>query len=141
MVTLGHIVPVAVGQLHRHGRHPEGVKQRISTDGGLTLSWCGSENQLFYLTGLGSWTKKYWAIDITMGGDTLTPGTPVFLFEKDCVAAFPHRGYDVASDGSRLLMISRDGPGEQRMLLDYLGRKVNIVLNWSEELRRRAPSD
>ncbi len=123
-------------------RYPEGAKQRISTDGGLTPSWSGSGNQLFYLTFQGSsWaTKKYWVVDIRMRGDTLTPGIPVSLFEKDCVAGFPHRSYDVASY-NRLLMVSRDGPGEERMLRDYLGRKVNIVLNWSEEVRRRAPSD
>ncbi len=38
-------------------------------------------------------------------------------------------------------MIPRNEAKEQAMWLDYFGRKVNIVLNWSEELRRRAPTE
>ena len=123
-------------------RYPEkGGRQQISVNGGMSPVWSAKGDELFYLTGLGDRLKKYWAVDITISGDTLKPGIPVLLFEKECVATTPHRSYDVARDGQRFLMVSRNQAEEQAMRRDYFGRKVQIVLNWSEELRHLAASD
>ena len=122
-------------------RYPEkGGKKLISTAGGRSPVWSRRGDELFYLTSSGSRTK-YWAVDIKISGDTLTAGNPVFLFEKECVRTSPHRSYDVAPDSQHFLMVSQNRAKEQAMWRDYFGKKVNIVLNWSEELRRLAPKE
>ncbi len=42
----------------------------------------------------------------------------------------PSRAYDVAADGRRFLMIK----GQQAVV-----QQLHVVLNWFEELKRRAP--
>ena len=122
-------------------RYPEkGGKKLISTAGGSSPVWSKRGDELFYLTSSGSRTK-YWAVDIKISGDTLTAGNPVFLFEKECLRTSPHRSYDVTPDGQHFLMVSQNWAQKQAMWRDYFGRKVNIVLNWSEELRQLAPRE
>ncbi len=131
-------------------RYPEkGGKQPISTHGGRSPVWSGSGDELFYYyqnDQLGP--KHFCAVDIGISGNTLIAGNPVLLFKGECVGGNPNRTYDVTPDG--FLMISRDfdptlgqrrAGREQAMRLEYFGKKMNIVLNWSEELRRLAPSD
>ena len=122
-------------------RYPEkGRKELISTAGGLSPVWSGSGDELFYLTSSGSRTK-YWAVDIKISGDTLKAGNPAFLFEKECLFTFPHRSYDVDRDGQRFLMVSQNRAKERAMRREYFGTRINIVLKWSEELRRLAPNE
>ena len=121
-------------------RYPQkGGKVTISNAGGESPVWSGRGDELFYLTRSGRSTK-YWGVDINIRGDTLTPGNPVFLFEKECVRTQPVRSYDVAPDGQRFLMILNNNAKERRAMWgEYFGKKVKIVLNWSEELSRREP--
>ncbi len=119
-----------------------GSRKRISTDEGWAPVWSGSGEELFYLIGYGRpGPKQYWAVDITVTGDDLTPGIPVFLFEQECVAGNPNRAYDVTRDGQHFLMVSRSPTQERAVLMEHFGDKVSIVLNWFEELKRLAPTD
>ncbi len=80
------------------------------------------------------------AVDIAVKDEKLIPGNPVSLFEGNYSRNFPIRGWDVAQDGQRFLMIQRD-PDRVRAREDaFFGREVNIVLNWSEELKRLVPT-
>jgi len=70
---------------------------------------------------------------------TFSLGTPKPLFRGKYVAAYPMDGtpWDLSHDGKRFLMIkppaSTDGRSADQP------RKINIVLNWTEELKQRVP--
>jgi hypothetical protein len=73
------------------------------------------------------------AVDITTQ-PAFSAGKPRMLFEAPYVptpATFPN--YDVSPDGQRFLMLK---PGEQAQA----ATQINVVLNWSEELKRRVPT-
>jgi len=57
-------------------------------------------------------------------------GRPELLFE----GPYNGNGYDVARDGKRFLMVKNDAPGAPQT------DKLNIVVNWIEELRARVPA-
>jgi hypothetical protein len=67
---------------------------------------------------------------------TFSVGKPRTLFEGQYASSqFPLTGfaYDVSPDGQRFLMI--EGTGGQ----GTSSAEINVVLNWSEELKRRVP--
>jgi hypothetical protein len=66
-------------------------------------------------------------------GSTFTFKTPTFLFESRYLISPQPPSYDVAEDG-RFLMI-KAAASQQRT-----SPQVVVVLNWSEELRRRVPA-
>jgi hypothetical protein len=67
---------------------------------------------------------------------TFSAGKPKMLFEGQYVASqFPLTGiaYDVSSDGQRFLMVKETEPASE-------ANQINVVLNWSEDLKRRVPA-
>ena len=71
-------------------------------------------------------------------GPAVTLGTaePVFEFEPGTYAvrpSIPTREYDVEPDGQRFLMLKRPGPTEADPA------RINVVLNWHQELLERVP--
>jgi Tol biopolymer transport system component len=105
-----------------------GGKWQISTEGGTEPVWNPSGRELFYRSG-----DKMMAVDIvTQPG--FVAGRPRMLFEKRYEAApAPIVNYDVSPDGQRFLMIK---PVDQE---EAAPTQINVVLNWFEELKRRAP--
>ena len=82
------------------------------------------------------------AVEITYQGDDLTVGNPVVLFTRGSgCSSGPVRKYDVSRDGQRFLRIRKDRSSSLAMEQKFFGNKVNVVLNWSEELRRLAPTE
>lgn len=71
-------------------------------------------------------------VDITTQPD-FSVGSPLALceFSADYVAAF--RGYDIAPDGQKFLSTDVS----EYVLVEVT--KLNLVLNWFDELRRLAP--
>jgi hypothetical protein len=67
------------------------------------------------------------AVEVSPAGPVFRAGAPKMLFEKA-------GAYDVAPDGRRFLMIKADAatPPAQP-------NELHVVVNWFEELRRRAP--
>jgi hypothetical protein len=106
-----------------------GAKWQISTEGGTEPLWNRSGRELFYRNG-----DKMMAVDIaTQPG--FTAGKPRMLFEGQYLptpATFPN--YDVAPDGQRFLMLK---PSEQTASAPT---QINVVLNWTEELKRLVPT-
>jgi len=98
---------------------------KISTEGGTQPRWAGNGRELFYRNG-----NKMLAVSIdTRNG--FVASRPKLLFEGsyrmnvNWVAA-----YDVTADGQRFVMHhSRQDTG---------GDQIHVVLNWSEEVKRRA---
>jgi len=62
-------------------------------------------------------------------------GKPQMLFEGPYESPpVPNANYDVSPDGQRFLMVK---PSEQEQAAPT---KINVVLNWFEELKRRVPT-
>ena len=63
-------------------------------------------------------------------------GEPTLLFERPYYLFASRRTYDVSPDGRRFLMVKE---GAVRPDADVQGPRINVVLNWSEELKARVP--
>jgi hypothetical protein len=108
-----------------------GAKFQISTDGGTQPAWAKNGRELFYTTGPVANTKMM-AVRVTFT-PTFSATSPSVLFEGRYGTTTPVRGYDVSADGQRFLMIQ---PKDQRLL--QLPTQMVVVLNWFQELKRRA---
>jgi Tol biopolymer transport system component len=104
-----------------------GGKWQISTEGGTEPVWNPKGRELFYRSG-----DKVMAVDIgTQPG--FAAGKPRMLFEGQYeLSPVQIDNYDVSPDGQRFLMLK---PTEQAALT-----QINVVLNWFEELKQKAPA-
>jgi len=106
-----------------------GGKWQISTEGGVQPAWARNGRELIYRDG-----DKIMAAPVETT-PVFAAAKPKLLFEghyESGVFAF-ERNYDVSPDGQRFLMIKAS---EQ----ESAPTQLNVVLNWSEELRRLAPA-
>lgn len=72
------------------------------------------------------------AVDVT-AGPPIRVGTPHVVFKRAYERSdgvFPN--YDVTPDGRRLLMV--------RSIAKEVPSRVNVVLNWLDDLKRAAPA-
>jgi len=100
-------------------------KRQVSTRGGTHPKWNRNGKELFYRDG-----NKMMVVDVSTSPD-LTLSQPRVLFDQRY--AFGTRtisNYDVSPDGQRFVMVKDDSAS---------GR-VNIVLNWFEELKHLVPT-
>ena len=107
-----------------------GGKWQISTDGGQEISWAPNGKELFYRTG--SRRQRMMVVDVQTQ-PSFVASTPRLLFE----APYYSRGttgadYWVSPDGKRFLMIKTPEQKET-------STQINVVLNWFEELKQKAP--
>ena len=105
-----------------------GGKWQVSTEGGNWPVWAHDGRELFYLNG-----NKIMSVSITTH-PSFGASTPRFLAEASPLlpARFANAAYDLSPDGQRFLFVrakEQNAPGE-----------IRLVLNWSEELKRLAPS-
>jgi eukaryotic-like serine/threonine-protein kinase len=106
---------------------------QVSTDGGDSPLWSPDGREIFYLNG-----DAVMAVPVETKA-AFSLGTPKPLFHGKHVAAYPADGtpWDISPDGKRFLMIKPPAsPGGQST---EQPRKLNIVLNWTEELKQRVP--
>jgi serine/threonine-protein kinase len=104
-----------------------GEKWQISTQGGAEPVWSRDGQELFYRN-----EDRLMAVDVTTQ-PAFRAGKPRLLFERQYYRGWadcPH--YDVSTDGHRFVMIQ---PGQETGL-----RHIDVVLNWSEELKRLVPT-
>ena len=73
------------------------------------------------------------AVEVTAQG-SFSAGTPKMLFEGQYLPSAPGFGftYDVSPDGERFLMMKESEEATSPT-------QINVVLNWTEELKQRAP--
>jgi serine/threonine-protein kinase len=113
------------GQMEVYVRPFPGPNRRqVSTQGGTQPLWNRNGKEIFYRAG-----NKMMAVDVSGDPDlTLSQPRPLFdqryLFQSLSVAEF-----DVGADGQRFLMV-KDEAGAGRL---------NLVLDWFEELKQRVP--
>jgi Tol biopolymer transport system component len=111
-----------------------GEKHRISTAGGLNPAWARNGRELFYLDPRSSGRYAMMAMDFAAGGAFLA-STPHALFEGTLETSSAVRSYDLTPDGQYFIILRREKTPDEHV------SKLNVVLHWSEELKRRAPSN
>jgi serine/threonine protein kinase len=99
-------------------------KWMISTEGGQYSRWAHSGREIFFFSG-----DKLMIVDVETQ-PAFKAGTPHTLFPT--TGYLGAGNYDVAPDGQHFLMIKQDDAQTNP-------KELNVVLNWSEELKRRAP--
>jgi eukaryotic-like serine/threonine-protein kinase len=108
-----------------------GIGRRVSLDGGLEPAWAADGSALYYRSAAG---------DLMMAPVTLSPaftvGRPVPLFRYEGV--FRRSGtataYDPHPEGDRFIMVAES----ETPFLPVL-RRIDVTLNWFEQLRRLTP--
>jgi serine/threonine protein kinase/Tol biopolymer transport system component len=100
-----------------------GNRFQVSTDGGFEPVWAKNGKELFYRSG-----KKLIAVPVKLGAD-FVPGPPKVLVQGDFALGAETSGYDVSPDGQRFYFIQEEKKSGQPA-------KVNIILNWPEEIKR-----
>ena len=104
----------------------DGGKWQVSAGGGQEARWSPDGRELFYLNG-----DAMMAVPIETE-PAFKAGAPEMLFRKPNYSSGA-LGWDISPDGKRFLMMKEPdttagGP-----------RKINIVVNWFEELKQRMP--
>jgi Tol biopolymer transport system component len=101
-----------------------GEKYRVSTEGASEPIWVGRE--LLYRDG-----ERFFSVTVT----SLNPfraEPPRLLFSSSYRNDGPVRGWDASRDG-RFLLLKPEGSGV------FPVNQLNVVLNWTEELKHRVP--
>jgi serine/threonine protein kinase/Tol biopolymer transport system component len=116
--------------------HPgPGEKVRISTNGGTEPLWSPNGRELFYRSSAAD-RQQFFTAAVT----SVSPfrvDTPRLLFETKAFeydSTGPIRSWEVSPDGQRFLLL-RFAPSTDKPVTSF-----HVVLNWIEELKRRAPA-
>ncbi len=105
-----------------------GPRYQVTVDGGIQPLWRRDGREIFYRNGDGMY-----AVPVEASRE-FNSGKPVLLFSSPHRRGAPNSpDYDVSPDGSRFLMV-RMGDDESAP------RRLNVVLNWVDELTRRVPT-
>jgi hypothetical protein len=104
----------------------DGEAVAISVGGGTEPRWARQTGELFFRNG-----DRMMVADVQVEGEFVA-SEPRVLFEVS-YNAFDIVNYDVSPDGQQFVMIETDPQGD--------GRRLEIVLNWFEELKRLVPTD
>ena len=112
------------------------ARQQVSTGGGTRPLWSRSGTELFY------YVQPNRIMSVTVRPESregrrsaLLLGRPTVVVEGPYASpGNSGRHYDVSPDGERFLLI-RDAEG-----VDATVPRLNVVLNWFDELRRLVPS-
>lgn len=120
-----------------------GEKHRISTNGGMNPAWAPSGRELFYLEpampGDLRGGSKMMAVDIDDRA-SFRAGAPHELFTVKVgypgasLGTTPVRSYDVYPDGRHFIASLPERQTDPPIT------RLNVVLNWFDELKRRVPT-
>ena len=116
------------GQFEVYVRPYPGPDRRVqvSTHGGTHPKWNSNGKELFYRYG-----NKMMVVDVTTSPNLMLSQPRVLFEQRYAFGSAPTiPNYDVSQDGQRFVMVKDDSSS---------GR-LNIVLNWFEELKRLVPT-
>ncbi len=107
----------------------QGAKWQVSVDGGIVPLWAPDGKELYYVHG-----DEMMAVSIDAAETKITAGAPRKLFEfpPGRRAERDLRTFDITPDGKRFVVLRSANPGLGR-------RQINVILNWSEELKAKVP--
>jgi serine/threonine-protein kinase len=109
-----------------------GGKWQVSTGGGLFPEWSHNGKELFYR----SVDSKIMVVTYTASGDFFRADKPQLWSPGQFTDAGTNTyNFDLHPDGKRFAVLKTPGTGQGAAI-----NKVNIVLNWFEELKRRVPT-
>ena len=108
-----------------------GAKHRITQQTGNSPRWSPDGNELFYLNG-----PSLMGIDITTDAAFAFGNERVLGMQGFQTFGGGIRAYDITPDGQHFLMIF---PPDQTDLTAASTQRINVVLNWFEELKERVP--
>jgi eukaryotic-like serine/threonine-protein kinase len=112
-----------------------GGRQQVSTQGGTEPAWAHNGTELFYKTQGTNDMMRMMSVEVTLGA-RFTANVPHMLFEGSRQPGTIYvRGYDVASDDKRFVMVQL-----KEQLPPLMISKMILVQNWFEELKRRVPT-
>ena len=111
-----------------------GQKTPISVEGGSEPVWARSGRELFYTEGFASSTIITMMVTDIDTKERISAGRPRRLFSGDYFSLRPTRAYDVSADGQRFIMAKNVRQDLKSTT------QIEIVLNWTDELRRRIPA-
>jgi serine/threonine-protein kinase len=101
----------------------------VTTNGGREPVWDPSEKAMYYRDDTG---RKLFKVSI-LTEPAVQVGSPELLFEGSFqVATYWGRNYDISPKGDFFILIEVGEPQP--------AAQINVVLNWSEELKRLVPS-
>jgi serine/threonine protein kinase len=106
-------------------------KWQVSTGGGEDPLWSPDGRELFYRS-----RNSVIAVDVQTE-PTFKAGKPKILFQQAYFSS-SHHMWDLSPDGKRFLMIKRLAVTDDESTQGG-PRKINVVLNWLEELKQRVP--
>jgi len=107
---------------------PEGDGRWLVSDGGGTQPlWSHDGRQLFYRN-----DDNVMAVEVAPE-PVFRATAPQLLFRGDYERPAVRASYDVLADGAHFVMLESSAQGSST-------RRVNIVVNWQEELKRRVPA-
>jgi len=102
---------------------------QVSTDGGNSPLWSPDGREIFYRKGDATMVVRVEA------EPTFNPGKPTVLFSAPFYSAMGGMTpWDISPDGKRFLMLK-----EAKPIAIEVPRKINVVINWFEELKQRVP--
>ena len=110
-----------------------GGKWQVSTGGGSNPIWSRKEHKLFFLTP--DW--KIMVLDYGVTGNSFVPGKPHVWTPKSLAWLGGNYPYDLAPDGKRFAVVLSTGGGAEQVQRPT--DSVTVLLNFFDELRRRAP--
>jgi serine/threonine-protein kinase len=110
---------------------------QISTNGGDSPLWSPDGRELFYRSG-----DSVMAVSVKTESSFNIVGTPQILFRGTYVQGTLLEGspWDIHPDGKRFLMIKPPASTGASPAAALPRQKINIVLNWTEELKQRVPA-
>ena len=110
-----------------------GPRYSVSRDGGHSPAWSRDGRELFYVQNADDGLAEIMAVPVTTTS-SVTTGTPRRLFEGRFQFTSFSRGYDVAADGGRFVLVQP----EERAPLP--ATEIVVVENWFEELKQKVPA-
>ena len=108
-------------------------KWQVSTSGGAGPLWSRDGRELFYFSG-----DTFIAVPVKTE-PAFSFETAKILFQGKYSNDGPMKAWDVSPDGKRFLMIKDVTPTGKPAALEA-PRKINVVVNWFEELKQRVPT-
>jgi serine/threonine-protein kinase len=114
------------GQMQVYVRPFPGPDRRwqLSSQGGTQPLWNRNGSEIFYRMG-----NKMMVVDVSAGVDRLLSPARQLFDQRYVFQNISAANYDVSPDGQRFVMI-KDEAGSGRL---------NVVLNWTQELKRLVP--
>ncbi len=104
---------------------------QISTEGGTRPVWNRNGRELFYYLAPGTMM----AVPVEIG-ESFKAGSPTVLFKGEYRSPQDGLQYSVTADGRRFLMM-KDAAAKEGDSAP--AQRINVVLNWTEELKQRVP--